>query len=30
VWLKVLAIALTGAIFYFIAWRNMRRMQLKD
>ncbi len=30
VWLKVLAIALIGAIFYTIAWRNMRRMQLKD
>jgi ABC-2 type transport system permease protein len=29
VWLKVLAIALTGTIFYFIAWRYMRRMQLK-
>jgi hypothetical protein len=26
----VLAIALTGTIFYFVAWRNMRRMQLKD
>ena len=30
VWLKVMAIALTGAIFYAVAWRNMRRMQLKD
>jgi drug efflux transport system permease protein len=30
VWLKVLAIALIGSIFYTIAWRNMRRMQLKD
>jgi ABC-2 type transport system permease protein len=30
VWLKVLAIAAIGAIFYTIAWRNMRRMQLKD
>jgi ABC-2 type transport system permease protein len=30
VWLKVLAIAAIGGIFYTIAWRNMRRMQLKD
>jgi ABC-2 type transport system permease protein len=30
VWLKVLAIAAIGAVFYLIAWRNMRRMQLKD
>lgn len=30
VWLKVLAIAATGTVFYTIAWRNMRRMQLKD
>jgi ABC-2 type transport system permease protein len=30
VWPKVLAIAAIGAIFYTIAWRNMRRMQLKD
>jgi ABC-2 type transport system permease protein len=30
VWLKVLVIAATGAIFYGIAWRNMRRMQVKD
>ena len=30
VWAKVLAIAAIGAIFYAIAWRNMRRMQLKD
>jgi ABC-2 type transport system permease protein len=30
VWLKVLAIAAIGAFFYTIAWRNMRRMQLKD
>ncbi len=29
-WTKVLAIAAIGAVFYFIAWRNMRRMQLKD
>ena len=27
---KVLAIAAIGAFFYTIAWRNMRRMQLKD
>lgn len=30
VWLKVLAIGAIGSLFYFIAWRNMRRMQLKD
>src|SRR6202040_734544 len=30
VWLKVLAIAVIGSIFYTVAWRNMRRMQLKD
>jgi ABC-2 type transport system permease protein len=30
VWLKVLAIAVIGSIFYTIAWRTMRRMQLKD
>jgi ABC-2 type transport system permease protein len=30
VWFKVLAIAVTGTIFYVIAWRNMRRMQVKD
>jgi len=30
VWLKVLAIAVIGSIFYIIAWRYMRRMQLKD
>jgi ABC-2 type transport system permease protein len=30
VWWKVLVIALIGSIFYFFAWRNMRRMQLKD
>ena len=29
VWLKVLAIALIGSVFYTIAWSNMRRMQLK-
>jgi ABC-2 type transport system permease protein len=30
VWLKVLILAFIGSIFYFAAWRNMRRMQLKD
>ncbi|HWF12411.1 MAG TPA: ABC transporter permease [Candidatus Acidoferrales bacterium] len=30
VWSKVLAIAAIGAIFYTIAWRNLRHMQLKD
>jgi ABC-2 type transport system permease protein len=30
VWFKVLVIAIIGAVFYTIAWRNMRRMQLKD
>jgi ABC-2 type transport system permease protein len=29
VWLKVLIIALIGAVFYTLAWRSMRRMQLK-
>jgi ABC-2 type transport system permease protein len=29
VWYKVLIIAVIGLIFYFIAWRSMRRMQLK-
>ena len=29
-WLKVLAIAVIGSFFYTMAWRNMRRMQLKD
>jgi len=29
-WSKVLAIAGIGAVFYAIAWRNLRRMQLKD
>ena len=29
VWLKVLIIAVTGAVFYAIAWRGMRRMQLE-
>jgi ABC-2 type transport system permease protein len=28
-WTRVLVIALIGAIFYLLAWRNMRRMQLK-
>jgi ABC-2 type transport system permease protein len=28
-WYKVLEIAVTGAIFYGLAWRNMRRMQVK-
>jgi ABC-2 type transport system permease protein len=28
-WLKVLEIAATGAIFYGLAWRTMRRMQLE-
>ncbi|HXW17013.1 MAG TPA: ABC transporter permease, partial [Candidatus Acidoferrales bacterium] len=30
VWFSVLAIAAIGAVFYGIAWRSMRRMQLKD
>ncbi len=30
VWWKVLIIGVIGAVFYFFAWRNMRRMQLKD
>ncbi len=29
-WWKVFIIGGIGAIFYVIAWRNMRRMQLKD
>lgn len=29
VWLKVVIVALIGAIFYGIAWRGMRRMQLE-
>jgi ABC-2 type transport system permease protein len=29
VWYKVLIIALAGAIFYGLAWRKMRRMQLE-
>ena len=28
-WYKVLEIGATGAIFYGLAWRNMRRMQVK-
>lgn len=30
VWLRVLIIGAIGGVFYIIAWRNMRRMQLKD
>jgi ABC-2 type transport system permease protein len=30
VWYRVLIIGAIGAIFYAIAWRNLRRMQLKD
>lgn len=30
VWWKVLAIAAIGSAFYALAWRNMRKMQLKD
>jgi ABC-2 type transport system permease protein len=29
-WLRVLAIAAIGSFFYTMAWRNLRRMQLKD
>ena len=29
VWWKVIVIGFTGSVFYTIAWRNMRRMQLK-
>lgn len=29
VWYKVLYIAVIGAVFYFLAWRVMRRMQVK-
>jgi ABC-2 type transport system permease protein len=29
VWFKVLIIALIGTFFYILAWRSMRRMQLK-
>ena len=28
-WFKVLIIAAIGTIFYLLAWRNLRRMQLK-
>jgi hypothetical protein len=28
-WYKVLEISVTGAIFYTLAWRTLRRMQLK-
>jgi ABC-2 type transport system permease protein len=28
-WFSVMMIGLIGLLFYFIAWRNMRRMQLK-
>jgi ABC-2 type transport system permease protein len=28
-WWKVLVIGFTGSLFYLMAWRNMRRMQLK-
>ena len=30
VWPKVLAIGAIGSFFYTIAWRSMRRMQVKD
>ena len=30
VWLRVVIIGAIGAVFYTLAWRNMRRMQLKD
>ena len=30
VWFNVLAIGAIGSIFYMLAWRYMRRMQLKD
>jgi ABC-2 type transport system permease protein len=29
VWLKVIIIGLIGGVFYLVAWRKMRRMQLK-
>jgi hypothetical protein len=29
VWLKVVTIAVIGALFYALAWRSMRRMQLR-
>jgi ABC-2 type transport system permease protein len=28
-WFKVLIIGVIGAVFYLVAWRNMRRMQVK-
>jgi ABC-2 type transport system permease protein len=28
-WFSVLMIAVIGSIFYLLAWRSMRRMQLK-
>jgi ABC-2 type transport system permease protein len=28
-WFSVLMIGLIGSFFYLLAWRNMRRMQLK-
>ena len=28
-WWKILIIAFSGSVFYMMAWRNMRRMQLK-
>jgi ABC-2 type transport system permease protein len=30
VWLRVLVIGAIGAFFYYVAWRNLRRMQLRD
>lgn len=30
VWLNVVVIAIIGTVFYTIAWRGMRRMQLED
>jgi drug efflux transport system permease protein len=30
VWFKVLIIGVIGAVFYALAWRSMRRMQLKE
>lgn len=29
VWWKILIIAVTGGVFYLVAWRNARRMQVK-
>jgi ABC-2 type transport system permease protein len=28
-WWKILIIGFTGSVFYTLAWRNMRRMQMK-